>query len=61
MKISQHNWNWWFIITIIMLIGCFQSVMVGYDSPTITALSVISFISLLACLYVGTKPANKEH
>lgn len=62
MKISQYNWNWWFVMTCILLcIGLIMS-LCSSETPELSddhiamVILIISSISLLPCLYIGMKP-----
>jgi hypothetical protein len=70
MKISQHNWNWWFVINCIIF---FVIIMIGgmlpiskveralHNLDTIcTILSAIFVLSIIPCLYIGTKSSEYE-
>lgn len=57
MKISQYNWNWWFVLT--MLVISFGIVLCLCDDPIGDILSVIGIISLLPCLYIGLKERDE--
>jgi len=67
MKISQYNWNWWFVITCIVLA---MGISIGFceiDKPNqqVHEFSkwciIIGTISLLPCLYVGCKPTEHDN
>jgi len=55
---SQYNWNWWFVSSIILM-GC--SCVVGMTEvypKTANIMIIISVINLIPCMYVGCKPKN---
>ncbi len=59
MKISQYNWNWWFVLTIIILtIGLMIGMVAKTTNEKIIAdvIMVVGLVSLLPCLYIGCKP-----
>lgn len=65
MKISQYNWNCWFLTNIILLCIVMVSGMCITDAVPgdVNMLkhisiygSVILFFSLIPCLYIGCKP-----
>ena len=57
-KISQYNWNWWFIVN---LIGIFIGMMIAMTAKTTDDLwladivLIITFLSFIPCLYIGMK------
>lgn len=64
MKISQYNWNWWFVLTCISICCTLIASLIVTDVPKeqvdnlnlfIIISSVIELISLLPCLYIGMK------
>ena len=61
MKMSQYNWSWWFVSTLLlMLVGMLVSIDAKTSSQIICAdvIMVIGLVSLFPCLYVGMKPRN---
>jgi hypothetical protein len=61
MKMSQYNWNWWFMSTIlVMLIGAMINMGAKnqYEVLTSNIVMVIGLISFIPCLYVGNKPTK---
>ena len=58
-RMSQYNWNWWFIIN---LIGIVIGMSIALVAKTIDDLwladiiLIITAISFIPCLYVGMKP-----
>ncbi len=63
MKISQYNWNWWFVLTLIIITSGFNVVMVGETENELiigNIIVTIGFVSLIPCLYVGMKPSNDD-
>lgn len=67
-KISQYDWNWWFILNLILL---FVIICLSFTTPVtktdiefksifIPISSVIFVISILPCLYIGCKPCNQK-
>jgi uncharacterized membrane protein YhaH (DUF805 family) len=62
MKMSDYNWNWWFVLTIIVLFCGLLVAMVGNNQSEIEVgnnIIIISIISLVPCLYIGCKPEKK--
>lgn len=60
-KISQYNWSWWFVLTLIlMVVGLLVGVEAETSSQVICADVIlgISLVSMLPCLYVGMKPLD---
>ena len=61
MKISNYNWNWWFVLTLITIfIGMFITMVAKHDEEFLLSniLMSVGFISLIPCLYIGFKPAE---
>lgn len=58
MKISQYNWNWWFVMNIIGFIAGFMLGVAGKDTIA-NIVMLIMLISFMPCLYIGMKP-NEE-
>jgi len=61
MKISQYNWSWWFVSTIIILtIGLMIGMVAKQENEMIVAntMMIVGLISLIPCLYVGCKPTE---
>ena len=61
MKISQYNWSWWFVLTIIVLtIGLMVGMVAKTTTETIVAniIMVVGLVSLIPCLYIGCKPSE---
>ncbi len=58
-RMSQYNWNWWFIVN---LIGIVIGMSIALVAKTIDDLwladiiLIITAISFISCLYVGMKP-----
>jgi hypothetical protein len=58
-RISQYNWNWWFIAN---LIGIVIGMSIALVAKTIDDLLladiilIITAMSFIPCLYVGMKP-----
>jgi len=52
---SQYNWNWWFVLSVIGLLVGMMGIMVG-EHIFSTRIVVVSSISSIGCLYVGMKP-----
>jgi hypothetical protein len=64
MKISQYDWNWWFVLTCISICCTIIASLIVSDVPKeqvaslnmfIIISSVIELMSLLSCLYIGMK------
>ena len=61
MKISQYNWSWWFVSTIIViLIGLMVGMVAQKENEMIVAdtIMIVGLISLIPCLYIGCKPSE---
>lgn len=56
MKISQYNWNWWFVVTIIVLAQDMAMAMCGEEKYS-GWIMLGAIVSLLPCLYIGCKPS----
>jgi hypothetical protein len=61
MKMSDYNWNWWFVLNIIALtIG----LMVGMIAKNVNEVMVSNIIlgcamvSFIPCMYIGCKPSK---
>jgi uncharacterized membrane protein AbrB (regulator of aidB expression) len=51
---TQHNWNFWLLLTLlVLLIGFILSLD---NHPAAWILFIIGVLLLIACLYIGTKP-----
>ena len=62
MKMSQYNWNWWFVISTIICLMAMLLTMVAESQQQYTIAAfvwVIAASSMLPCLYVGMKPMDK--
>ena len=55
MKISQYNWNWWFVMNIICFITGFMFGVGGYDYAA-NIILIVCLVSFIPCLYIGLKP-----
>lgn len=70
MKISQHNWNWWFVLSCIGVVIAMLLTFIAADQPTKELIDemyvqaaivwIISGCSMLPCLYIGTKPSEGD-
>ncbi len=61
MKMSQYNWSWWFVLTLIlMVVGMLVAMEAKTNEENICAnvIMSISLVSMLPCLYVGMKPSK---
>lgn len=60
MKISQHNWSWWFMMSLIVLIISLLTITTlsfrenNHEYYIGNIICIIAFISFICCLYVGT-------
>jgi hypothetical protein len=69
MKISQYNWNWWFVLNLLllMIIIClsFTSPVtqtdINFKNIFIPIGSIVLTISMLPCLYIGCKPIENNN
>ena len=62
MKMCQYKWNWWFVLSIIVvLIGLMVGMVAKKGNEMIVAdtIIIVGLISLIPCLYIGCKPCDK--
>jgi len=58
-RMSQYNWNWWFIINLIGIVIGMSIALVAKDTDELwlaDIILIITVISFIPCLYVGMKP-----
>lgn len=58
-KISQYNWNWWFVLNLIGIFIGLLMAMVAKTPDDLWLANAVLFISILffiPCLYIGMKP-----
>jgi hypothetical protein len=61
MKISQYNWGFWFISTLLLiLIGLMIAMVSQKESELMVSniILIVGMISMVPCLYVGCKPTE---
>jgi ABC-type proline/glycine betaine transport system permease subunit len=61
MKISQYNWNWWFVSTLLVILVGLMIGMVAIkdeDKNLSTIILIVGMISMIPCLYIGCKPTK---
>lgn len=68
MKISQYNWNWWFVINLLLVIAAVIITLTAGDCKTqaetyyaykvAAILWIVTTISMIPCLYIGMKPSE---
>ena len=61
MKISQYNWSWWFVLSLLtILIGMMIGMVAKAEQEKLVAsvIMIVGSISMLPCLYVGCKPTE---
>ena len=61
MKISQYNWSWWFVSSLlVILIGMMIAMVTQKESELVVANSImiVGLISMIPCLYIGCKPSE---
>jgi apolipoprotein N-acyltransferase len=61
MKISQYNWGWWFVSTLlVILIGMMIAMVSQKESELMVSniILIVGMISMVPCLYVGCKPTE---
>ncbi len=61
MKITQYNWSWWFVITLlVILIGMMVGMVAKSEQEQLVSsvLMIVGSISMIPCLYVGCKPTE---
>ena len=62
MKMCQYKWNWWFVLSIIVvLIGLMVGMVAKQGNEMIVAdtIIIVGLISLIPCLYIGCKPCDE--
>jgi hypothetical protein len=66
-KISQYNWNWWFILTVLLLLTGMCCAAMYDELPEnqkpgvklyMDISAIVGLVSLLPCLYIGLKPTE---
>jgi hypothetical protein len=60
-KISQYNWSWWFVSSLlVILIGMMIAMVTQKESEMIVAngIMIVGLVSMLPCLYIGCKPTE---
>jgi hypothetical protein len=61
MKITQYNWNWWFVlsalafVTLIFVTGMLDEATYNAHTGIITTLWILCVINMIPCLYIGLK------
>ena len=61
MKISQYNWSWWFVLSLLtILIGMMIGMVAKAEKEQLVAsvIMIVGVVSMLPCLYVGCKPTE---
>jgi hypothetical protein len=61
MKISQYNWSWWFVSSLLVILIGMMIAMVAKSEQEENVSSiflVVGLISMIPCLYVGSKPTE---
>jgi uncharacterized membrane protein YhaH (DUF805 family) len=61
MKMSQYNWNWWFMLTLLVtLIGAMVGMVAKNQSEVLVSniFMIVGLISFIPCLYIGNKPTK---
>jgi len=61
MKISQYNWSWWFVSSLlVILIGMMIAMVTQKESELVVAngIMIVGLISMIPCLYIGCKPTE---
>ena len=61
MKMSQYNWSWWFVITLLVMLIGMMIAMVGKtekEQSIASVIMVVGLISFIPCLYIGNKPTK---
>jgi hypothetical protein len=61
MKISQYNWSWWFVLSLlVILIGMMITMVAQKESELAVAsgIMIVGLISMIPCLYIGCKPTE---
>jgi hypothetical protein len=70
MKLSQRSWNWWFVLSILLLFAYLLLAMVATESPEAYkllnskgmnfALSVW-MVQFVLCIYIGLLPVEQQN
>jgi multisubunit Na+/H+ antiporter MnhF subunit len=58
-RMSQYNWNWWFIVNLIGIVIGMSIALVAKSTDDLwlaDIILIITVISFIPCLYVGMKP-----
>ena len=61
MKISQYNWGFWFISTLLLiLIGLMIAMVSQKESELMVSniILIVGMLSMIPCLYIGCKPTE---
>jgi hypothetical protein len=55
---SQYNWNWWFVSSLILMACSCVIGMTEVYPKTATVMIIISVLNLIPCMYIGCKPKD---
>jgi hypothetical protein len=58
-RMSDYNWNWWFIVNLIGIVIGMSIALVAKSTDDLwlaDIILIITVISFIPCLYVGMKP-----
>ena len=64
MKMTQYNWNWWFVlstigfIVLVNLSGFLPIQLPEENEISLTIFWIIWFLQFLVCMYIGMKPSD---
>ena len=68
MKISQYNWNWWFVINSLLVVvamimtlaagDCKTQAETDYTYNVAAILWIVITISMIPCLYIGMRQSE---
>jgi len=66
MRVSQYNWNWWFVLSTISFIllvelsGFLPVKLTKTQDSILTICWIVWGLQFLPCLYIGMKPEENN-
>jgi len=66
MRVSQYNWNWWFVLSTISFIllvelsGFLPVKLTKTQDSILTICWIVWVLQFLPCLYIGMKPEENN-
>jgi hypothetical protein len=66
MRVSQYNWNWWFVLSTISFIllvelsGFLPVKLTKTQDSILTICWIVWVLQFLPCLYIGIKPEENN-